>query len=156
MQSPNTATDRLPGTLSAKRPGKWSANAPLGFMASLETSAHQLAAHGGHGQRSGSLQSPNARHYVDMACELPRKNRVQSVFVVFPRRLPVSSSYLLRLFFFLFIYFPSSWPVSTPSPPPTQSDIIVRIPTLLSWHTLEHRAYHAPLLAQSHISFLQW
>lgn len=70
--------------------------------------------------------------------------------------LLLSSSYLLRLFFFPFIYFPSSSPVSTPSPSPAQSDIIVHIPTLLPWHTLEHRAYRAPLSTRSHISFLQW
>lgn len=47
---------------------------------------------------------------------------------------------------------PSSSPVSTPSPSPTRSDIIVRIPTLLPWHTLEHRAYHALPSTRSHIS----
>lgn len=51
---------------------------------------------------------------------------------------------------------PSSSPVSTPSPSPTHSDIIVRIPTLLPRHTLEHRAYHTLPSTRSHISFFSF
>lgn len=100
-------------------------------------------------------RSPHESHAVCGVCHFPNPPS-------HPASLPVPAALLSplsvcssRCAYFSYPLFtsPSSSPVSTPSPSPTHSDIIVRIPTLLPWHTLEHRAYHALPSTRSHISF---
>lgn len=74
---------------------------------------------------------------------------------IHPTRLLLLLSSLISdsRFFSPFVFLPFRLPFSAAAPSPTHSDIIVHIPTLLPWHTLQHSAYHAVISTQTHISF---
>lgn len=118
---------------------------------------------------SHTVSAPTYRHHGCNTCSIWLSSSFQSLlrweFLNLFRKdtLSVSAALLpsiclflfLPLFFLPSVSFPSILPVSTPSPSPTHFDIIVHIPTLLPWHTLQYSAYHALALlsTQTHISF---